>query len=145
MIHHFTEIIEKKTPIAVTCAIIENNGLVLAAQRGSNMKMPFKWEFPGGKIRSGENPEDCLRRELSEELNISVSIHHYLPPSTHAYPDFQITLHPFICSIASGEPKLNEHAAIIWLPVEKLYDLDWAAADLPVLNAYHQWKETVGQ
>lgn len=140
MIHYFTETTEKMTLIAVTCAIIENNGLVLAAQRGSNMKMPFKWEFPGGKIQSGEEPEACLRRELFEELNISVSIHHYLPSSTHVYPDFQIPLHPFICSIASGEPKLNEHAAIIWLPVEKLGVLDWAAADLPVLDAYCRWK-----
>jgi len=125
-----------KSYIHVTCAIIERDGLVLAAQRSATMAMPLKWEFPGGKIDPGEQPEECLARELMEELNVRVAIRAALPPATHAYPNLTVTLYPFICTIESGELRPHEHAAIAWLPPEELYALDWAAADLPVLAAY---------
>ena len=60
--------------IQVTCAIIERDGLVLAAQRSAAMSLPHKWEFPGGKIHQGKSTSECLRRELLEELNIHVSV-----------------------------------------------------------------------
>jgi 8-oxo-dGTP diphosphatase len=122
--------------IRVTCAIIEQNGLVLAAQRSGSMTMPFKWEFPGGKIKAGESPNDCLKRELVEELGVKISVLHPLHPSTYEYPSITVTFYPFICAIADGEISLNEHEALIWLPPEKLSILDWAEADLPVLAAY---------
>lgn len=122
--------------IHVTCAIIEQDGLVLAARRSAVMSMPLKWEFPGGKIDPGESPEECLRRELVEELGICVVVGRNLPASTHHYPAFAVTLYPFVCSIESGEIVLHEHAAITWLPPEKLHTLDWAEADLPVIDAY---------
>lgn len=122
--------------IQVACAIIERAGLVLAAQRSSIMSLPLKWEFPGGKIDPGESAEECLRRELVEELNIAVHVDRRLTARTHQYPDFAVTLYPFICEIVSGEPVLHEHAAIIWLSPEKLPALDWAAADLPVIQEY---------
>lgn len=131
--------------IHVTCAIIERDGLVLAAQRSGAMKMPLKWEFPGGKIDPGEDPDACLRRELIEEMDLEVSIKKALPPATHAYPAFTVTLYPFICSIVSGDPQLNEHAAITWLPPEQLRGLDWAEADVPVLSAYLHQIESIGQ
>lgn len=120
----------------VACAIIERNGSVLAAQRSKNMKMPLKWEFPGGKIKPGETPEDCLRREIAEELGVKIAIHRSLPTVTHAYPTFTITLYSFVCSIVTGKIKLHEHAAVTWLPRNKLFTLDWAKADLPVVEAY---------
>ncbi len=98
--------------------------------------MPLKWEFPGGKIRSGEFPEDCLRREIVEELAVKIAVFHALQPATHSYPALTVTLYPFICSIEDGTLKRNEHAAVIWLPPDKLHKLDWAEADLPVLAAY---------
>ena len=122
--------------IHVTCAIIERDGLVLAAQRSADMSLPLKWEFPGGKIDPGESPEDCLRRELVEEMGIHVSVGKNLPISTHHYPNFAVTLYPFVCSIASGEIALHEHAAINWLPPEELSTLDWAEADVPVIESY---------
>ncbi len=127
-------------PIHVTCAIIECNNLILAAQRSRNMKMPLKWEFPGGKIDSGETAEESLRRELMEELRIAVTIQDRLKPVRHAYSDVAIILHPFICRLVAGEPVRVEHAALIWLPLEQLDALDWAAADVPVLEAYRRWK-----
>jgi 8-oxo-dGTP diphosphatase len=120
----------------VTCAIIERDGLVLAVQRSATMSLPLKWEFPGGKIDGNESHEDCLRRELLEELGLRAVIKKSLPPSSHQYPTFGITLYPFICSIESGEPELREHSVLCWLPAEELHTLDWAAADIPVVKAY---------
>jgi 8-oxo-dGTP diphosphatase len=122
--------------IHVTCAIIERDGLVLAAQRSAAMSLPLKWEFPGGKIDPGETPEECLRRELVEELGIQVAVGKRLLASTHHYPTFTVTLYPYVCTIAAGEPVLHEHAAIAWLAPEHLPSLDWAEADWPVIDAY---------
>jgi 8-oxo-dGTP diphosphatase len=129
--------------IHVACAVIERDGLVLAAQRSATMAMPLAWEFPGGKIHHGESPEECLRRELVEELGIRVRVGRPLPLSTHSYPSFTITLYPFVCSIEAGEITLNEHAAVAWLTPERLHELEWAEADLPVIEAYRKWAESV--
>jgi len=122
--------------IHVTCAIIERDGLVMAAQRSATMSLPLKWEFPGGKIDPGESPEECLRRELVEELGIQVAVGKSLPPSTHHYPTFTVTLYPYVCTITAGEIVIHEHASIVWLPLDELHSLDWAEADLPVIAEY---------
>ncbi len=122
--------------IHVTCAIIEKDGKVLSTQRSEHMSLPLKWEFPGGKIHDGESPQDCLKRELREELELEVAVDRQLSPVTHQYPSFKITLYPFVCRITSGEIKLHEHKAFTWLPQEKLRELDWAEADMPVLDEY---------
>jgi 8-oxo-dGTP diphosphatase len=88
------------------------------------MNMPLKWEFPGGKIDEGESPQECLKRELHEELGIETSVGQPLTASTHHYPSFAVTLYPFICEIVSGEIALHEHSAMVWLPVEELHTLD---------------------
>jgi 8-oxo-dGTP diphosphatase len=107
--------------IHVACAIIEKNGKVLATQRSAAMSMPMKWEFPGGKIDDGESPEKCLRREVGEEIGITVSVVLALPPHTHQYSTFIVTLYPFVCRVSSGEIVLIEHAALTWLPPDELY------------------------
>lgn len=122
--------------IHVACAIIENSGKILCAQRSESMSLPLKWEFPGGKIDVGESPEECLRRELLEEMGISVRVGERLPLTTHHYPAFSVTLYPFICLIEAGEIILHEHADIAWLPPKQLNTLDWAKADLPVIKSY---------
>lgn len=128
-------IISKKH-IHVTCAIIERGSLVLAAQRSATMNLPLKWEFPGGKIDPGESAEECLQRELMEELNIGVTVGRALSPVTHGYTDCTVTLYPFVCTIRSGEIILHEHAAVVWLKADELLTLDWAAADVPVVAMY---------
>jgi len=100
------------------------------------MSLPLKWEFPGGKINPGESPVECLRRELIEEREIRVCVVKHLPPSTHRYPTFVVTLYPLICSIKSGDISLYEHAAIVWLPREQQHTADWAEADWPVIKSY---------
>jgi 8-oxo-dGTP diphosphatase len=120
----------------VACAIIEYNGKILAVQRGERMSLPLKWEFPGGKIHKGESPEMCVVREVSEELNIRVDVVRPLSLVSHDYPDFSVTLHPFICVIVSGDIILRDHKAMLWLAPRELPILDWADADFPIIRAY---------
>jgi 8-oxo-dGTP diphosphatase len=120
----------------VACALIEKDGLLLAAQRSATMNLPLKWEFPGGKIEAGESPEACLHRELQEELEVTVVIGRALFPSTHRYEDFTVTLYPFVCALTTTEIVLREHEEIRWLAPGDLFTLDWAEADLPVLKDY---------
>lgn len=120
----------------VACALIEREGLLLAAQRSAVMTLPLKWEFPGGKIEVGESPAECLHRELQEELEVTVVIDRALLPQTHYYPDFTVTLYPFVCALTTAEMVLREHEEIRWLAPGEVLELDWAAADLPVLKDY---------
>jgi len=135
----------KKKNIHVACAVIERNGLVLVAQRSIAMSLPLKWEFPGGKIERGEIPEECLCREIVEELGVNIEVSRPLQPTRHEYPDLMVTLYPFICSTTTEEITVNEHEAVLWLPPHRLHELDWAEADLPVLASYcRQLKEVRG-
>ena len=109
------------------------------------MSMPLKWEFPGGKINSGESAEDCLRRELVEELGVSINVGNALPHHMHHYETFSVTLYPFICKIDSGEITLHEHSAMVWLPITDLHVLDWADADLPVIEEYQRQIAEIAQ
>jgi 8-oxo-dGTP diphosphatase len=104
------------------------------------MSMPLKWEFPGGKIREGELPDSCLKRELLEEMGIQVTVGTPLQATTHQYPSFTITLYPFVCSIRSGDITLHEHTACTWLAPEDLASLDWAAADVTVVENYLEYR-----
>lgn len=125
----------KKT-MRVACAIIERDGKILAVQRSELMNLPLKWEFPGGKIKQGESPEQCVVREVSEELNLEIAVGRSLPSVSHDYPDFSVTLYPFICAMVSGEITLHEHKALLWLSSHELWSLDWVAADPPIISAY---------
>jgi 8-oxo-dGTP diphosphatase len=123
--------------ILVTCAIIEKAGLVLVTQRSEKMALALKWEFPGGKVEEGESEEACLIREIKEELNIQIKIVKPLKPNTHHYPNGnEIQLVPFICEYLSGDLQLAEHADYKWLNKEALLGLDWAAADIPIVQEY---------
>ena len=120
----------------VACALIERDGFLLAVQRSSSMSLPLKWEFPGGKIEPGESPAECLRREILEELALEVEVGEALACVAHDYPEFSVVLYPLRCRIAAGEPTLAEHAAARWLAPAELGSVDWAAADLPVLESW---------
>jgi 8-oxo-dGTP diphosphatase len=123
--------------IHVACAIILEQGKILAAQRSETMRMPLKWEFPGGKINSGETPGQCLKRELMEELGIEVDVRRPFPEITHQYPDFSVTLFPFLCVITGGRLILHEHKAVAWLSPNDLHTLDWTEADCQWLRHNH--------
>jgi len=122
--------------IHVACAIIEENGRVLAAQRNEFGRMPLKWEFPGGKIHVNESPEECLKREVMEEMGARLEIKRALPPASHDYADFSVTLYPFVCSLLSKEITLHEHKDVKWLLPDELLTVDWAEADIPIIKVY---------
>ena len=92
--------------IGASCAIIEKNGLILVAQRSEAMAMPLKWEFPGGKVEPDESAATCLQREIREELGVEIGIISPVAPSTWSYPDFTITLYPFVCYVSGGVLRL---------------------------------------
>lgn len=123
--------------ISVACAIIINKeNRILVTKRSDKMSLPLKWEFPGGKVEQNETYEQTLLREIKEELNIDIRITQQLDSVVHHYPTFSIILIPFICEYLAGEIVLLEHAAYYWLKPENLLDLDWAAADIPVVHQY---------
>jgi len=123
--------------IDVSCALITAyNGQVLVTQRSAVMHLPLKWEFPGGKVEPGESAEVCLHREIREELGVEIKIIRPLPVSVYDQGVRVIRLLPFQCVLSKGEIHLTEHAAFLWLPPEDLKQLDWADADIPVVQHY---------
>ena len=124
------------SPIDVTCAIILKEDKILVVQRSEAMRLPLKWEFPGGKVNPDESEEDCILRELREELNINVTIKGRLLSNVHDYGTFSIRLIPFVVEYVSGEVALTEHRAVAEVSKEDLGELDFAAADLPVLEEF---------
>ena len=122
--------------IQVTCAIIFISQKILVVQRSETMSLPLKWEFPGGKIENGESEEECINREIKEELGIEIELISRLTPSTHNYTNFQIELIPFLASYKNGVIKLTEHKKHLLLEKDELKVLDWAEADIPILNEF---------
>jgi 8-oxo-dGTP diphosphatase len=123
--------------IEVVAAVIERDNKILCVQRGK-AKYSYiseKWEFPGGKIESNETEHEALKREILEELSMKISITEKFIIVEHSYPDFQLTMHVFKCS-SDEEPILNEHISFKWLTCMELKNLDWAAADVPILEKY---------
>jgi 8-oxo-dGTP diphosphatase len=122
--------------IEVVAAILCFEDKILCTQRAEN-KLSYiseKFEFPGGKIEQGESQREALKRELIEELNITPSIENEFLTVIHSYPDFELTMHSFICKTDKINIKLNEHISSIWLSKQDLMQLDWAAADLPIVK-----------
>ncbi len=123
--------------IRVTCAIIRNDeNEVLVVQRGKKTDHPFKWEFPGGKVKVDESEEECIIREIREELSMDIVICSKLPEVKHDYVNKQVILIPFICDTLDDLPLLAEHNAFKWISPADLKDLDFSEADVFVANEY---------
>lgn len=120
--------------IRVTCAVIIDGTKIFAAQRGPGSQQALKWEFPGGKVEAEETDENCLKRELDEELQMQVNILEKLPSVFHQYPDFSIELIPFLCSLANQSYYPVEHSVTGWFERDELKKLNWAKADEKVLD-----------
>jgi 8-oxo-dGTP diphosphatase len=122
--------------IEVVAAIIISENKILCVQRNQNKYeyISFKYEFPGGKIEEGESKEQALKREIQEELNMDIDITECFLTVYHQYPDFHLTMHSFICSCKETTMILREHIDFKWLTIEKLQNLNWAAADVPIVE-----------
>lgn len=130
-----------KNFIPVVCAIIEHGDTVLAAKRGGKTTNAGLWEFPGGKVDGGELPADALKREIWEELGIVIDCGQRLQSVFFSYPWIDIELIPFISSIKTGEPVAHEHEAICYMNKAELHTIQWAPADLLVIEKYFQNNE----
>jgi 8-oxo-dGTP diphosphatase len=125
--------------IRVTCAIIRNEGNeVLVVQRGGKSDHPFKWEFPGGKVKKGESEEDCIIREIKEELSIDIIICNRMEDVDYDYGKKHILLIPYVCDTLDDLPLLSEHADYKWLPPSELKNVDFLGADIIVAENYLQ-------
>lgn len=128
-----------KKQIDVVAAIIEKDHKVFAARRKSGMHLAGYWEFPGGKIEPGETPEQCLFRELQEELCITGSIGRYIGESLYDYGSKIVRLMAYQVEHIEGEFLLIDHDEMCWLAIDELINLNWAPADVPLVELYSTW------
>lgn len=123
--------------IEVVAAIIYFENEIFCVQRPEN-KLSYiseKFEFPGGKIEKGESKEEALKRELIEELDFTpTKIESLFLTVVHKYPDFELTMHSFKCHSETKNIQLNEHISSQWLTIKDIDKLDWAEADIPIVN-----------
>ena len=106
--------------IEVVAAIIYFENKILCVKRPKN-KLSYiseKFEFPGGKIEQGETQEEALKRELIEELNVVTDIKSFFTTVVHEYPDFELTMHSYLCEVDTKEIVLNEHISLEWLNIK---------------------------
>jgi 8-oxo-dGTP diphosphatase len=120
--------------ISVTAAILARDGKILFAQRKSSDHLAGKWEFPGGKIESGESPEHCLRRELQEEFGIDTKIGEFLADSVYQYDHISIRLLAYRTFLEHGKLEPNDHDAYAWVKIEEMDQYDFAPADVPFVD-----------
>lgn len=117
----------------VAAVIIDDDHKVLCAQRGSEDRHPYKWEFPGGKVEPGETPQNALKRELMEELSITSKINDKITEIRFSYDTYDINLTLFDVSITEGELNLNVHHSVQWTPIDEMETLEWLPVDYPLL------------
>ncbi len=131
-----------KKIIDVVAAVIEKDNKVFAARRKPGMHLAGYWEFPGGKLEPGETPEHCLFRELQEELCIEARIGQYVGESLYDYGTKIVRLIAYQVEHIEGEIQLIYHDELCWSAIEDLEDLDWAPADIPIIELYNTLRAT---
>jgi len=122
--------------VFVVAGVIINEKKILCAQRSKNNLnyISKKFEFPGGKIEKFETDEQCLKREILEELSLEIEINDFYMLVNHIYPDFKLNMKVYLCSSKTRNVILKEHISCKWLSLKNISKLDWAEADLPVVR-----------
>ena len=120
--------------VEVVAAIIEEEGRVLATQRGYG-EFAGGWEFPGGKIEPGETPQDALVREIHEELEAHIAVGDLLDVVDYDYDTFHLHMRCYLCHVSSGQLELHEHSAARWLDASALDSVEWLPADIQLIEA----------
>ena len=119
---------QMKTIEVVAAIIVDDAGRIFATQRGYGDWKDW-WEFPGGKIEPGEQPQEALEREIREELDAAIEVGELLRTIEYDYPQFHLTMHCYRCSLADGHLTLLEHEAAKWLRPDELDSVRWLPAD----------------
>lgn len=120
--------------LLVTAAVIIKENRILITQRAKEDKLSLKWEFPGGKLEEGETPEECLKREITEELNLDIEILGFMGSCIYDYGTREIKLMAYQAQIISGDLRLNVHHDAKWITLNELKDYDLAPADVELIR-----------
>jgi len=122
--------------IEVVAAVIIVDNKILCVQRNKTRfeYTSYRYEFPGGKVEKHETTEQALIREIREELLMDITIQRPFLTTQHAYPDFKLTLHTYICTCPTRDLTLTEHIDAKWMNVDLIATLDWAEADIQVVD-----------
>ena len=127
--------------LVAAVVLIDTDGRILLAQRPKGKSMAGLWEFPGGKVESGETPEAALIRELHEELGIETwsSCLAPLTFASHAYPDFHLLMPLFACRRWQGTPAAREGQTLAWVRARDLRNYPMPPADVPLIPILRDW------
>lgn len=131
----------RKIVLVAACALIDVDGRVLLAQRPEGKSMAGLWEFPGGKLEPGETPEECLVRELHEELGIETweSCLAPLAFASHGYESFHLLMPLYACRKWKGVPQSRENQALAWARKDQLRGFEMPPADIPLIPILQDW------
>jgi 8-oxo-dGTP diphosphatase len=121
--------------LVAACALIDADGRILLAQRPEGKTLAGLWEFPGGKVEPGETPEECLIRELEEELGITTRVACLAPLTfaSHSYDDFHLLMPLYVCRRFEGIPEGREGQALKWVRPQALREYPMPPADAPLI------------
>ena len=128
-------------PIAVAAGLIFNAGNLLITQRPAGSHLAGLWEFPGGKCERDETLQECLQREIFEELGVAVNVRNRVETLEHVYPEKTVRLSFFRCELAMGEPVGKEGQAIAWIGPGQLGDYSFPEADAKLLQKLRDNKD----
>jgi 8-oxo-dGTP diphosphatase len=125
----------RRLVLVAACALVDVDGRVLVAQRPPGKPMAGLWEFPGGKLHAGETPEQCLIRELKEELGVDTEASCLAPLTfaSHGYDGFHLLMPLYVCRVWRGDPTPQEGQALRWVRPRELRALPMPPADLPLI------------
>ncbi len=118
----------------VVAAVIKKKDKFLIAQRNRHKHLAFKWEFPGGKVETNETHSEALKREIKEELNISINILNKISEQKYIDKEINIILHYYLCTHFEGEINLTEHENYLWINKKKLKEYDLTEGDNKIIN-----------
>ncbi len=130
-----------KLVIVSAAALIDFDGRILLSKRPPNKSMPGCWEFPGGKLKKSETPEEALIRELKEEIGID-TVKSCLSPlafASHNYEDFHLLMPLFACRKWDGVPLALENQELGWFCPAEMRKLDMPPADIPLISVLRDW------